>query len=394
MIAARYYPEIAGGGEVSTQLIAESLLNLGIDVVVACGRRSNKEGEECVNGVRVRTIPIANLYHYPPSRTVSRATKLAWHLIDRNNRSMSARVRNIIHEESPDILHSHTLDGFSTSIWNAGRQAEIPVVHTLRSYYLLCSNAAMRKRGKNCQTQCALCKWITNPKRHHSNRIQGVIGISQFILDQHLSAGYFQNAQARIIFNPVLRVAEDEPANQVGRQRGSKLQIGFLGRLTEAKGLESTLKQLRNVPVGTFDFHIGGSGELGYQSHLQRCAEGLPVIFHGHVSPQEFLSSLDVLIVPSAWNEPFGRVTVEAFACGVPVIATSTGGTKELIDEGMTGFFFDATIPGSLATVIRRLIDNPHLLPQMRLMAAAKSAQFSREKITKKHLELYQELLA
>lgn len=401
-LAARYPPEIIGGGEISTQLIAEGLQKLGVDVVVICARWDGSVGEECISGVRVRTVPVANFYHYPPRRPVSHAKKLAWHLIDRNNPVMARRVSRILREESPALLHSHTLDGFSTSAWEAGRKLGIPVVHTLRSFYLLCVNAGMRKREANCESQCWSCKLMSAAKKAHSNQIQGVIGISQFILDQHLAAGYFSNATPKVIFNPVdgvSGISENTTSCRSGTQVNSgdhgkrKLKIGFLGRLHESKGLEPVLQQLRSFPDGICDFDIAGYGAPEYVAHLKLLAQDLPVRFLGKVDANEFLPTLDLLVVPSLWNEPFGRVTVEAFSFGVPVIGSRNGGTAELITEGKTGMFFDPLVPNSLQNAVQRFIDNDELLEQMKMNVLEEARSFTPEKIAESHLQFYKQLI-
>jgi glycosyltransferase involved in cell wall biosynthesis len=68
----------------------------------------------------------------------------------------------------------------------------------------------------------------------------------------------------------------------------------------------------------------------------------------------QFLQAVDFLIVPSVWNEPFGRIVVEAFAAGVPVIASATGGIPEIVTEGRNGFLFDRNDAAALSMAIRR----------------------------------------
>ena len=72
------------------------------------------------------------------------------------------------------------------------------------------------------------------------------------------------------------------------------------------------------------------------------------------------MAALDALLVPS-WEEPFGRVVVEAMAAGTPVIATSRGGTAEIVADGVNGLLAPPRDAGAWAAVIERLLDEPGL---------------------------------
>jgi glycosyltransferase involved in cell wall biosynthesis len=66
------------------------------------------------------------------------------------------------------------------------------------------------------------------------------------------------------------------------------------------------------------------------------------------MSPATFYDSVDVTVVPSLWHEPLARVIFESFAHGVPVLASSRGGSPELVVPGRTGWLFDPSEEGAL----------------------------------------------
>ncbi|HCD4422509.1 TPA: glycosyltransferase, partial [Klebsiella pneumoniae] len=66
----------------------------------------------------------------------------------------------------------------------------------------------------------------------------------------------------------------------------------------------------------------------------------LNIKFYGNVKPTLFLDDMDMLIVPSKWNEPFGRVIVESLGRGVPVAGKKVGGIPELLNDNKD-FLFD-----------------------------------------------------
>jgi glycosyltransferase involved in cell wall biosynthesis len=77
------------------------------------------------------------------------------------------------------------------------------------------------------------------------------------------------------------------------------------------------------------------------------------------------------LVFPSKWYETFGRVAVEAFAKGTPVIAANIGAIAELIDHGRTGLYFEPSNAEDLAVQINWALSHPAELTQMRQAARA-----------------------
>jgi len=111
------------------------------------------------------------------------------------------------------------------------------------------------------------------------------------------------------------------------------------------------------------------------------------------VRPEDFLPEIDVLVVPSVWDEPLPTVVVEAFTHGVPVIGSRRGGIPELIEDGRTGLLFDPAQPGSLEAALGRFIDDPRLAYRMREHVLQKAQEFVSEKMLKEYCEIYQRAL-
>ena len=89
---------------------------------------------------------------------------------------------------------------------------------------------------------------------------------------------------------------------------------------------------------------------------LRELAQGLPITFAGHVNPQAFLSGIDVLVVPSIWDEPFGLTALEAYAQGVPVIGSTRGAIRELVGGVGPSWLFDPAQPDALSARMRELM--------------------------------------
>jgi glycosyltransferase involved in cell wall biosynthesis len=156
--------------------------------------------------------------------------------------------------------------------------------------------------------------------------------------------------------------------------------------------VEVSIEAVETVPSDLLHVHIGGRGKDDYVSTLKKRHSTTNVTFHGYVDPSTFLPSLDVLVVPSLWREPLGRVVFEAFAHGVPVIGANRGGIPEMIDEGTTGYVFDPSDVDSLRASLVQLARSPSLLQPMRDAAYEESRRYRPETVMSEYLEVYTRL--
>ena len=100
---------------------------------------------------------------------------------------------------------------------------------------------------------------------------------------------------------------------------------------------------------------IGGDGEQDYVERLKMKYSSKKVQFLGKVNSEEFLKKIRLLVVPSLWEEPFGRVIIEAHACACPVLVSNRGGMPELINNH-NGRVFDLGAKGTLSCLLEHFI--------------------------------------
>ena len=210
------------------------------------------------------------------------------------------------------------------------------------------------------------------------------------MLQRHLDFAFFARARVRrAIYN------SHSPTNVLPRAesaRSSKLRLGYLGRLHPTKGVELLIEAAKSFD-GACELRIGGTGSSSYEQQLRKQAAGVDARFEGFVNSERFLAGLDVLVVPSLWNEAFGLVVAEAFAQGVPVIGSTRGAIPELIEDGATGFLFDPERPESLTAAIARFVSDRGLAQKMRSQVLEKSRDFLPQRMVNEYLELYREVL-
>jgi D-inositol-3-phosphate glycosyltransferase len=136
-----------------------------------------------------------------------------------------------------------------------------------------------------------------------------------------------------------------------------------------------------------------------YEARLHRLVEDLEldgaVRFIGQRSPTEMpelMSVLDLLLLPS-WEEPFGKVMIEAMATGTPVVATEAGGPAEVIRDGTDGRLLPPRHPEVWAEAIETLLERPEELERMSHAARARARCFDRGAHRDAVLAAYREAL-
>jgi glycosyltransferase involved in cell wall biosynthesis len=366
-VSTRYHPYEVGGAEVTVRLLAEGSARAGHAAVVVTLAPDGRAREAMLNGVRVHYLPLFNVYfpHEAPRR--SGLLRLLWHAIDAWNPVMAYRLGRVADRERPDLVHVHTLLGFTCAIWPALRRRGIPILQTLHDHYAACMNSLMYRAGANCVQRCARCRILCWPRVRLSRHVDGLTSVSARLLQRIGPSGLFPGRHlTRVIHN-----CNADPAVTVprpGPRRDAPLRIGFLGRLEPIKGLHILLEAAQRIGERHVRVRIGGSGMATYERELKERYATPLAVFLGRVAPSTFFRDLDVLVVPSLVEEASGRVVHEAFGFGVPVVGVSQGGMAELISEGRTGFVVTPGSVSELEALLRRLLADP---PDWRAMSAA-----------------------
>jgi len=143
----------------------------------------------------------------------------------------------------------------------------------------------------------------------------------------------------------------------------------YVGRIAKEKGVEYLREPLANLAGVRLAF-VGGGPEF---EQIRAYYAGTSTVFTGFLDGDELVAafaSADVLIFPST-NETFGLVALEAMACGLPVIATLTGGLVDILEDGVNGLAYDPHTPQTLADRVRRLQQSPGLRAELSARALA-----------------------
>jgi len=308
-----------------------------------------------------------------PASTAARvrgAARMIW------SSSAARGMDAVVREFRPDVAHLHTVyHQLSPSILRPLGAHRIPVVMTLHDYKLCCPTYQMLDHGKICDAcvggkfhQAALrrCKdgsfvssalLASELALHTALRayapVDAFICPSQFMVDRMREATVFPD---RLRHVPHFAVAPPPPPSV--ERRG----VLSAGRLSHEKGLDVLIRAVGLLGAdATLD--IAGDGpERGSLASLAREVAPGRVRFTGRIDRAELQDRMHraaVICVPSRWLENQPMTVLEAFGCGLPVVASALGGIPELVDDGVDGLLVPPDDPRTLADAIAALLRSP-----------------------------------
>lgn len=301
------------------------------------------------------------------------------------NGSIYRELRELLGRQRPAVAHFHnTFPLISPAAYYAAQAEGVPVVQTLHNYRLICPNGIFFREGRVCEACLGdSVPWpgVTHACYRGSRAATGVVAA---ILGLHRLLKTWQKTVAVYIamteFGRRKYVEAGLPVDRIvvkphfvpdpGVGDGSGGYVLFVGRLTPEKGIETLLRAWK-VLGGRVPLKVVGDGPLA--AMVADEAKACPSVeWLGHVTPQQvyrLMARAACLILPSEWFETFGRVAVEAFAVGTPVVSANIGAIAELVEEGHTGLHFRPGDPSDLAAKVDQLLSSPVSLAAMRAEA-------------------------
>ncbi len=378
-----YPPHGAGGAEMTLRWLARRLGTRGHACSIVTLSPDCEASTGVIDGIPVHYLPLANVYwphgaHRPPLK------RPFFQALEAYNPVMGRRVRNVLTELKPDVVHSHNLQGFSVAAWTAAARLDIPIVQTIHDYYFACPRSAMWRPGPgNCASPCIECRFFSTPRRMLTQLPAVVTAVSHRVFDRLVAAGAFPAAARGRQPVRIIRGNNAGPVDATGEsQEGRGLRLGFFGRLHPLKGLDILLDAVASLPPQAVTLRVGGGGAPDYVAALQSRAAALPnVTFVGHVDPAAFFPTLDLLVIPSVWEDPFPRVFHEALAYGVPSLVTPVGGLPEVIHPGCNGFVTNGTDASALRASFAALIASGWDREAMRVACRAAATAYAPDRI-------------
>lgn len=286
--------------------------------------------------------------------------KLRWHIKEKVHNVKAARnIGEFIKENRIEIIH------MNSSIIDIGTYLKklynIPLIWHIREF------------GKEDFGWIPLCS-----EKQYYDEIDSladkVVVISKAIENKYKNK--ISQEKICVVYNGIpIETQVEKNEYDLQRKTMTFLQTGVL---SEAKGQRTAIEALKELHnYGYKDVKLLFAGRGNPENVCSReDIEGLNIEFLGQVKDMNVVrNQADVELVCSK-SEAFGRVTVEAMMSGLPVIGSNSGGTPELIKDGVTGYIYIPNCPKDLAGKMKNFITNPSLIEKM----GRKASEYSREK--------------
>ncbi len=179
-----------------------------------------------------------------------------------------------------------------------------------------------------------------------------------------------------------------------------EFEILYVGRLESIKGVQFLIKAFTELKKDYSEITLSIVGTGSYIKILKDLVKKLfleeDVIFYGHLNRDDlekrYVKS-SVVVIPSVWDEPFGKVGIEAMSVGRPVVASDVGGVSEWLIDRKTGYLVQPKNSNDIGKKIANLIENKELLKKMSVDSVMQAKNFSIEKHAEQILEVYKKTI-
>jgi glycosyltransferase involved in cell wall biosynthesis len=292
------------------------------------------------------------------------------------------RLRRAMRSTRYDVMHVHnTFPLISPAAYYAARHEGVPVVQTLHNYRLICPSAVFFRQGRVCEdclgkpvpwpgvihrcyrgsraATAAVAAMLTTHRMlgTWSQMVDVYVALTEFERQKFVQAGL---PGPKIVLKP--NAVDPDPGP--GRHDGDFAL--FVGRLSAEKGVDTLLAAWRQLdrPIR---LRMVGDGPLASSVQAAAAADGR-IDWMGRVEPGRVagvMKQARALILPSLWYEGFPMAIAEAFAVGLPIIASDIGSMKGLIEHGRLGVRFKPGDPTALAAAVVGLWDESSSLADM-----------------------------
>lgn len=394
-----YYfpPDSRGGAEISAYNVGRELVKDGHEVHVLTREADDQYDDVFIVHPELRPSEL-------PKELVARSTK--------------QHVERLLDEHKFDVVHAQN-EYTAIGAAQACDEEDVPCLVSLRDYWLLdplrlCYDfdpgqhstetglLHLLHRAWTKFSHQGLRKHLLSPfillylerfrrwERKHIDKADMLMANSNFVRDLHGDV----HPNVRTLYNAV----DTHVFQPLAREESDKTHILFIGRLRPEKGIGTLIEAMDAVVADRDDvvLDIIGADTLPpwLRAKVQEHDLSEYVTCHGRVPFQKLpgiYNSADVVVFPSEWQEPFGRISIEALACGTPVVTTRVGGIPEVVDDEETGLLVEPGNATALADAVLRLLNDPDLRETLGKNGRQHVEDtFSTQTIADQQLELYE----
>jgi glycosyltransferase involved in cell wall biosynthesis len=284
------------------------------------------------------------------------------------SRDAVAQVRRMVRQTGAEVVHFHNLfPTLSPAVLRVPTEEGAAAVMTLHNYRLMCLPSTFLRDGRICEDCAGRLPWPGVVHRCYRDSLPGSVAlaaslslhrksrtfdrvalylpVSEFVRTKYIEAG----------FAPERLRAKSNFAWPTRKREGPGDHFVYLGRLSTEKGVRTLVEAWKRMTAKLVV--VGDGPDAGsLRSVAPRTIEFAGLVHHAKVA--DILRGARAILVPSLWYEAQPRVILEAYATGVPVIASRIGGLPDLVVDGESGLLVPPGDPGAWAEAAGRLLDD------------------------------------
>lgn len=366
VLSDHYPPYYKGGHEIRIKSAADSLSRRGHDVVVLTSKYGSNGTSK--DHKILRLLNYLEIEHVRGIRR--RYVEIKRALLGMHNYFIT---RKTLQSVKPDVVYAGEVSNVSMYPIMAVETYQIPIVHHVGNYYYpqLIEDCDLRKNP----IKRFYRKAITGFKGIDSHDFRHIITVSEAVKKTYVAIGFTESNISAFHSRGVPSHSIRKKDVCFASDKGA-IRLLYVGRITREKGVHVAIGcvdyLVNHFALDNLYFDIIGEGDIEYIEVLYRLIEKLNmksrVRFLKVIPHEEILQvyrNHEILLFPSIWEEPFSGVLIEAMSQGLPMVATRSGGTPELITHGWNGLLVPPDDSIKMAEAVYSLIQNPAMAERM-----------------------------
>ena len=413
MLIEYYWPFDRGGSEWSTHDLAVLLSKKGQEVIIITLNYGAKE-TEVNDGLKIVRFPFyRKLKEKAKFLTPFWTNNIFWFFYS------AYQIYKTCKKENVDVLHVQSRNLIFGG-YLASRFLRKPFVATFRDYQVLCNlGFCLLGKTKRCDLAEYLTREIPFYLKTYPSKLYKLLVPFYFLM--FIRARLMDIIVRTIVRQVPIKVCVSRRQCRIFKDNGfenvvviyssvifpknpssikKRNQVIFIGKLSFAKGVELFVKSIPKIIPNVNEkltFKIIGGGHLKEKLGLLVKKLGFSDIveFSSHQDHQRVLSEIAesrIVVLPSVWEEPFGRVVAEAFSQETPVVTSKKGAFVEIIDNGKTGILADLTVDDLAKAVVTMFNNYSKFQKNLSEKWPELKEKFEEEPVNQ-YLEIYKEVL-
>lgn len=416
LVVHKFLPRHLGGTEVYTYELAKELSKRH-EVHIFCreegfSQKEFAERDERYNGLKIRRV-CYNLRGW-------KANPFHLFISTFKNSLMERSFGRLLDEICPDVVHVQHVMDISAGLITVARQRGFPVIVTLHDYWFVCSNSQLVKPNQQICSgpawgfRCVDCAGarvgqplikLLSPlvasiflyRAFYLKRVARNVDLfitpSKFLRDKYIAYGFPEDKL--VYLENGINVSRITRCVKKRSPSLGKLRFAYIGAIAWQKGLHILVEAFNMISPDLAELRIYGDPQVfpEYTRQIKSALNNPSVHLMGKIENErvgEVLAETDVLVVPSIWYENSPIVIQEAFAAGVPVLASNLGALAEKVRDGVDGLLFRPGDPNDLSAKIRFLIENRGFIEGLRKITEPVTIEKNAEVVER----LYRQLIA